>query len=422
MLLSLFLFLAAHAGAATFDGLWTTTFGDVNLKESTAGVRGSYVMDGEMCLIDGTRDGDTLVFKYQEPSAAGEGRLRLSADGKSFDGESRPNGSSGWLPWKGTRPDAIPMETGFEGLWDTDFGRLRLGRSGDSVEGPYSYGEGRLTGKAKGRELTFRYVDVKKGQGKFTLADDGQSFDGTWKAEGEKAWKPWRGWRVRPMPYRRWLYVIEARWEHSLAEREYTYGEMLKTFFNRAPNVEVRQRFFNDRRSLTKWLREAAFLAEPVVVYISSHGEPEGVVSDDGPVGAAPIAQALQDARNVRLLHFGACDVMRGKVAEEIQTGLARRGLRFPISGFIESVDWAGSAVADETYLELVLGRDYDPVLAVEETRKLLPFTRPGTEGGPFGKIGLVLRRPEDPPSHGNLDDDAYDRMRKAAGLAPEKR
>ncbi len=386
--------LSPAAGASGFDGSWTTTFGEMQLAESTAGVRGRYVMDGQTCTIEGRRDGDTLIFTYQEPSAGGEGRFRLSADGASFEGEWRSKGSSRWLPWKGSRPEAGPAPEGFEGLWDTDFGRLRLSRKGDSMEGPYSVGEGRIVGKVFGRELAFRYKDTQEGSGEFTLSEDGSTFDGTWRPDKAKEAKPWRGWRVKPQPYRRWLYVIETRWEHSLTDREYTYGDMLKTFFNRAPHVEVRQRFFSDRRSLVKWLKEAAFLAEPVVVYISSHGSTEGVDSDDGPVGAAPIVDALRDAPTVKLLHFGACDVMRGRVASDIQAGLAKSGLRYPVSGFLESVDWAGSAVTDETYLELVLGRDYDPVLAVDETTRLLPFSKPGGMDGPFGKIGLVLRRP----------------------------
>lgn len=383
------LLLACAARAATFSGAWATTYGDMTLAESSAAVRGTYVMGREVCAIEGRREGDSLVFTYTEPDAAGEGVFTLAADGKSFAGRWRARGESAWNPWKGERP-AAAAEPGFAGLWDTRFGRLRLRQDGARVAGLYSYGAGTLEGTVEGGVLRFRYKDSGAGEGEFRLAEGGRALAGRWQAKDEPGWKEWTGARVEPVSGRRWLYVVESRWEESVAEREYSYGEMLKVFFTRAPQVQVRQRFFHDRAGLVKWLREAAFLAEPVVVYVSSHGSPEGVSSDDGPIGAEPIASALEGADNVELLHFGACEVMKGTVAAELHA----RGARFPVSGFTEAVDWAASAITDFMYLDLILSRDFAPARAARSTGLLVPFATRKVKDAPFGEIGFRLAEP----------------------------
>lgn len=386
---ALLLLLACAARAATFAGAWATTYGDMTLSESSGAVRGTYLMDRQVCAIEGRREGSSLVFTYKEADAAGEGVFTLAADGNSFEGRWRARGESAWHPWKGERPTAA-LKPGFSGLWDTSFGRLRLRQDGAKVTGLYSYGGGSLEGAVDDGVLRFRYRDSGAGEGEFRLAEGGRALAGRWRAKDEPGWKDWNGTRVEAVPGRRWLFVVESRWEESVAEREYSYGEMLKVFFTRAPQVQVRQRFFHDRAGLVKWLREAAFLAEPVVVYVSAHGTPLGVEADGGPVGAAPIAEALADADNVELLHFGACEIMKGTVAAELHA----RGARYPVSGFTEAVDWAASAITDFMYLDLILSRDLAPAAAAKSAGLLLPFATRKVKDAPFGEIGFRLAEP----------------------------
>lgn len=377
-LLLLAAFLAGPARAAApkgFAGDWTTTFGEMTLAESSGAVRGTYLLDGQVCEIEGRLDArGALVFSYREPDASGEGRFRLSADGDSFEGEWRTKNGRAWNPWVGRRRGATPAAAGFEGLWETDFGRLRLTPGADGAwTGLYSYAGGTLEGRVEGGTLTFRYRDAQPGEGAFTLSEEGRSLRGLWRPEGKADWAPWNGVRVDPVPGRRWLVVIESPWETSLAEGEYSYGDMLKSFFSRAPRVQVRHRFFTDRASLAKWMREAAFLAEPTVLYLSSHGTEAGVETADGPAGAAELAVPLAAAGNLALLHFGACEVMKGGVPAELYRRLGPAA-RFPMSGFAEAVDWAASAVTDFMYLDLILSRDLPPAKAAEELRRLMPF------------------------------------------------
>jgi hypothetical protein len=279
----------------------------------------------------------------------------------------------------------------FSGLWETEFGRLRLTQKSGNLSGLYSLGGGTLTGAAQGASARLRYHDSSDGQAEFTLSDGGAAFTGRWRPDGSRDWKPWNGRRVDVVADRRWLYVVESRWEENIAEREYTYGEVLKTFFAHAPNVQVRQRFFDDSAGLFRWLREAAFLAEPVIVYVSSHGTPEGLETSDGPVGAGPIADALKGAPNVVLLHFGSCELMKGAVADDILTRLGSR--RFPISGFTEAVDWGGSAIADMAYLDLMLSHGLAPEEAARRMATLVPFSVKNMKDSPFGALGFKLRR-----------------------------
>jgi hypothetical protein len=390
------LFFAARSAAAApagFAGDWTTTFGDMTLIESSGVVRGTYQQDGFLCELEGRIEKGVLNFVYKEDGASGDGRFRLSADQDSFKGEWRRSGGKAWNPWLGSRRKPVVEARGFEGLWDTNFGRLRLKKSADGYAGVYAYADGALTGSEKGGLLKFRYRDAKSGEGEFSLSADGRALRGRCRADGAAAWEDWGGARVEPVPGRRWLVVVESRWEGSLAEQEYSYGEMLKTFFARTPRVQVRQRFFTDKSSLAKWMREASFLAEPTVIYLSSHGTDKGLITDSGDAGAAELAAALKGAENVSLVHFGACEVMKGGVPSEFFR-LLGADARFPVSGFAEAVDWAASAVVDFMYLDLILSRDLPPARAAEELRRLMPFAAARSADSNYDGVSFRLLAP----------------------------
>jgi hypothetical protein len=240
--------------------------------------------------------------------------------------------------------------------------------------------------------MTFRYVEPQaEGEGWFEPSPSGGGFAGEWRAAGSDEWRSWTGERVEPVPGRMWLVVVEARWEGSLAEREYSFGEMLRSFFARSPHVEVRHRFFTDEASLGKWCAETAYLAEPVVLVIATHGTPEGVVAGGRTIGGREIATHLRLAGNLKLLHFSACLVMKDRLARDILAHVGKDA-SFPVSGYTQSVDWGASAVAEMLYLELVLSRGKHPDEAARSLRELMPFTaEERVQGAPFESLGLTL-------------------------------
>jgi hypothetical protein len=275
----------------------------------------------------------------------------------------------------------------FAGLWDSTYGRLRLTQDGARVNGAYSYAEGSISGTADGGRLVFRYEDQAKGEGEFELSADGSSFSGRWRADGDPVWREWKGARVRPIEGLRWLVVLEARWETSLAEPEYSYGEMLREFFRREPAVSVRHRNFTGKEHLAALIREATFLAEPTVLYVSAHGTDRGPNTDTGPADAATIAAAVKDASNLILLHFGSCDVLKGPLARDLQSSLS---WPLPVSGFAQTVDWAASAVVDFMYLDLILARGQAPKTAAAELARVMPFA--ARASGKAGYDGVSFR------------------------------
>jgi hypothetical protein len=186
--------------------------------------------------------------------------------------------------------------------------------------------------------------------------------------------------------------VLEANWEESLATPEYSFGQMLRTFFTRLPNVQVRHRFIHNAADFRRWASEAAYFAEPVVLYISSHGTPHGAIFGPDTVGADALIAGLQHIDNLRLLHFGSCQVMAGDIPEKIAAARPP-DRRFPISGFARPADWAGSAIVDFTYLELVLGRNLDPREAAAHTKRLIKFAD-DTEKSPIAGSGFTIYAP----------------------------
>jgi len=118
-----------------------------------------------------------------------------------------------------------------------------------------------------------------------------------------REWTRTRNQRQRGL---KWLVVVEARWEASLADREYAFGDMLKAFFNRSSSIEVRRRFFHDENDLRRWVRETAFLAEPVVLCIATHGNTKSIEVSGQTIPPETIAESIKCSDTVQLLHFYA--------------------------------------------------------------------------------------------------------------------
>lgn len=363
------------AADASFHGEWKTSFGPMQLKQVGDRVTGTYVMEDVRCTIEGGVKNGVFEFKYREPDVTGEGSFKLSDDGNSFAGRWRETGTTRFLPWIGQRTSKQAEEKSFAGLWNSSFGRMRLVQDKDRVGGIYSLANvSSLSGKIAENRFVFRYKEPEaEGDGWFELAEDGNSLQGKWKSDGSDQWREWSATRIQPKDGVRWLVVVEARWEASLAEREYAFGDMLKAFFNRAPHVQVRRRFFNDENDLRRWCRETAFLAEPVVLCIATHGTSEGIQVSGKTIAPDVIAESLRHSDTLQLLHFSACLMMKDQSAEKIMQHLGAYA-DFPISGYKTSVDWAASAVIEFLYFDLVLIRDTDPKSAAEQVKILVPI------------------------------------------------
>lgn len=347
----------AVASVAThdFSGRWETTFGMMTLKQEDGRVSGQYIMDGEVCAIEGAIEEGKLKFRYTESNAKGDGRFTLSEDGKSFKGLWQPDGTKEWFDWRGTR--IVP----FEGLWSTTWGPMRLRVSGDRVEGTYLFfGECSISGELKGHVFTFNYsqADGESGSGSFQLAEDGLSFSGNWQSVDGRGGS-WRGDATNKNE--KWLVVLEANWELGIAQPEYSFGEMLEGFFSpRIPGVHVRHRFVHDLADLKRFTKELQYLPGTVVLHISSHGESDGLALSSGVVSADEVVSLFSTIHPPALLHFGSCLIMAGDIPKRI---IESRGpdRAFPISGYTEMVDWTRSALVDFSYLALVLERGAPP-------------------------------------------------------------
>jgi hypothetical protein len=226
-------------------------------------------------------------------------------------------------------------------------------------------------------------------------AEGADQFDGTRSRVPQDGDFPeplrFAGARARSTLAQRWLVVLEPHWERHLAETEFSFGDMLRPYFRRMPMVRFRHRWVHGRADVLRHCAEVAFLPEDVVLYISSHGTPEGVAVPDGVVTASEIAAALGDAANVHLLHFGGCSIAAGSLPEEIVSAQPANS-RFPVSGFCRFAEWSGSAIVDFTYLTLVLERRLAPVDAVAATRSELRFAGSALNPGDGKMFPMDLR------------------------------
>jgi hypothetical protein len=276
------------------------------------------------------------------------------------------------------------------------------------VRGTYDYaGAARISGTVKDRKLSFHYdqTNGEKGEGTFELATDAVTFSGTWKtaakaSPADASGGAWTGQRVLPKPGRIWLVVLESNWEKGLEEEEYSFGLMLRTFFARVPSVGVRHRFFGNESEFRRWCAELPYLAEPVVLYFSSHGTQQGLSCGGKTIGGEVLAECLREAGDLRLLHFGSCLIGAGDIPREIHQALGP-GATFPISGYTSTADWGGSAVIDFTFLDLIFAHGLSPAEAVTKTRQMLSFARDRSDQrDPIAPAGLVIFEPK--PAGGN--------------------
>lgn len=394
--LSLLLLLpAAVASAADFTGDWHTTYGVVRLTQEGNSVTGTYYSGG--ATLTGRISGNRLTFTYRETNATGEGWFELSSDGNSLAGKWRADGSDGWDDWTGTRASSAgpAAAVGFDGLFKTTYGSLRLDRNGNRVIGSYSYSSGsKIEGTVRGNKLTFTYTEPEaRGEGWFELAADGNAFTGKWRAAGQTEWSDWSGERIAPEPGVKWLIVLEAPWEADLAEPPYSFGEMLTAYFKRMPEVRVRQRFIYDTADFTRATGELQYLAEPVVLLLSGHGDSEGFSLTDGTLSPERLGAAVAAAPNVFLLQLSSCSMMAGTLPDRVLATVPA-GRELALSGYAEDVDWGGSAVLEFLYLDLVLGRDFAPAAAAEVVRQELNFAGDrATPGSPVGATRFRIKQ-----------------------------
>jgi hypothetical protein len=270
---------------------------------------------------------------------------------------------------------------GWDGIWETDFGRIRLIENKGRVHGFYECGgPSAIEGAVRGDALDFHYREPKvSGTGRFELTEEGAAFSGRWRAGGKGKWSSWSGRRLEPQSGIRWLVVFEAHWQRSLAESEYAFGYMLRELFARSSGVRVRQRFFHDESSLEQWCRELLYLPEPAVLVIASHGVAEGLSVHGEVIETRKIFENLRHAGDLKLLHFSSCLV-----------GLGRERAPFPVSGYATSVDWGASALLEFTYLDLILNRGLEPAKAAALLPKLVRFAgERAPRGSPYPPAGF---------------------------------
>jgi alpha-galactosidase len=92
----------AASGKLTFEGAWSTTYGDMRLVVKGDSVKGTYSGGADSTLV-GTAEGRRFDFSYTEPTEKGKGWFELSPDGLSFAGKWRKTGETEWKSWTGKR-------------------------------------------------------------------------------------------------------------------------------------------------------------------------------------------------------------------------------------------------------------------------------------------------------------------------------
>ena len=272
---------------------------------------------------------------------------------------------------------AILASSDFSGTWETTYGDMVLEQNGSSVTGWYSYGtmstiEGTVT---DGEKLMFTYDEGDAaGRGWFLLSENGNSFSGEWRAEGDRIWSSWDGHRATGEPSR-WLLILEAEWQESMRENEYSFGEMLDAWLGRLPGLEIRHRFVHDLDDIQNFCTEAAVLPGDVYLIFASHGTTAGISLNSGTISPQDLANALAPMNNLQLVHFSCCEIMAGRTDETILSSRSNWNDDFAVSGYTTSVDWGGSAIIEFYYLNQILENGLSPTDAARALQSDIQFS-----------------------------------------------
>lgn len=192
-----------------------------------------------------------------------------------------------------------------------------------------------------------------------------------------------------------YVVVLEHNWEETLADRQYSEGEMLKSFLAGMKHVEVRHRFFTDAKSLRKWCGEVHLIPGPVVLVFADHGSPAGLHSDENEIGPRAIAEGLAKAKNLKMIHFSACSVFKGDFPLRLIREMGEEHA-VPITGYTTDVDWSLSSLVDFMLIHLAAGERRPPFQAYYQTKQMMPIADtkyiPGMGHPP---LGLFIVMPE---------------------------
>ena len=360
----------------SFAGTWFTSFGRMRLEASGDAWSGTYRYGTSDGKLKGKIEDGELRFRYKDAFDTGTGSFRLLRSGR-FTGHYRVSGSKHVRRWDGERA--------FDGVWETTFGPMRMIHDATGVRGTYGErGDASIEGHAEGLALTFAYRERDSaGEGAFQLDADELGFSGQWRKQGETDWRPWSGRRLATDQGVAWLVVLEAHWQHNLAEPEYSFGSMLREVFARRAGVRVRHRYFHDASSLESWCRQLLYLPAPAFVVVASHGTPEGLSIRGNLIDTRRVLGCMEHAQGVRLLHFSSC-----LVAQDGASALGN--LAFPVSGYSTSVDWGASAMLEFTYLDMILNRGWDPADAAAQLPKLVSYAgERAPKGSPYPAAGF---------------------------------
>ncbi len=196
---------APQPGASRTDllsGEWRTSLGLVTFtRQGDAWV--ANFANRKLPALKGLLKGMELTLKLDEGARHASSTIKLDDSGRSFSGPYKfGEGQRNIVDskWEGWRPDpeARKGQPGqFNGLWLTTHGLMEIEQNGDKIRGQYArYGPVKIEGTIAGRELDFRYIWLRNGEGWFDLSKDGKTLEGAAVDDGANSWYERKGRRA----------------------------------------------------------------------------------------------------------------------------------------------------------------------------------------------------------------------------------
>lgn len=190
------------------SGTYSTEWGKMILIQQGNLVTGNYEHDNG--ILEGTLTGNVITGKWKEdptkepPFDAGLLKFEFNESMTTFTGYWKYgfDEMSEWSgSWVGTKSDENVIKIG--GVYDTDWGELKLLQDGKKISGVYTHDDGKIEGIINGNEISGKWFEAPTydqpddaGLFLFRFSEDLNSFTGNWKygfSEGSLDQGAWNG-------------------------------------------------------------------------------------------------------------------------------------------------------------------------------------------------------------------------------------
>jgi len=109
----------------------------------------------------------------------------------------------------------VAAASAWDGEWDTNWGKMTLTQTGNTVSGTYTHNAGRIEAQVVGNKIVGNwYQSNGSGKMEFEMDSDGAGFQGKWRYNNSGTWNSWTARKAAAAPSgkKTWAGTWDTTW------------------------------------------------------------------------------------------------------------------------------------------------------------------------------------------------------------------